>query len=345
MMKYKLLGNSGVRVSEICLGTMTFGSDTDFGCDYETSKKIFDVYVNKGGNFIDTANIYTAGNSEMITGDLVRSDRDHFVLATKYTLFDKKGDPNFSGNHRKNMMRSIEGSLKRLNTEYIDLFWVHAWDFTTHVEEVMRGLDDLVSQGKVNYIGVSDTPAWIIAKANTVSDFRGWSKFCALQIEYSLTQRTPERDLLPMAKEFDLAVTSWAPLAGGALTGKYLKNEQGRVPEHSLRRNEKSTTIAKEVVKIAEELGKSPAQVALNWNRQKEQIVIPIIGARKAEQIEDSLGCLVFTLSEEEIKRLDEVSKIELGFPHDMLASEQVKEVSFGGTHSQIENHRNIKSK
>lgn len=344
-MNYKLLGNAGVRVSEICLGTMTFGSDTDFGCDYETSKKIFDIYVNKGGNFIDTANIYTAGNSEMITGDLIRAERDHFVLATKYTLFDKKGDPNFSGNSRKNMVRSVEGSLKRLNTEYIDLFWVHAWDFTTHVDEVMRGLDDLVSQGKVNYIGVSDTPAWVVAQANTMSDFRGWSKFCALQIEYSLTQRTPERDLFPMAKEFDLAVTSWAPLAGGALTGKYLKDEKGRVPEHSLRRNEKSTAIAKEVVKIAEELGKSPAQVALNWNRQKEQIVIPIVGARKVEQIEDSLGCLDFKLSDEDIKRLDEVSKIELGFPHDMLQSDQVKEVSFGGTHSQIENHRNNKIK
>ncbi|MCW5518156.1 aldo/keto reductase [Muriicola sp. Z0-33] len=221
-MKYKLLGNSGLRVSEMALGTMTFGTDWGWGADKSESKKIFETYANSGGNFIDTANRYTEGTSERFVGEFIKEERDHFVLATKYTLFDKAGDPNFSGNHRKNLMRSVESSLERLDTDYIDLLWVHAWDFLTPVEEVMRGLNDLVSAGKVHYIGVSDTPAWIVAKANTLASHRGWSSFVALQAEYNLLQRDAERDLIPMAQSMGLALTPWAPLAGGALTGKYL---------------------------------------------------------------------------------------------------------------------------
>ncbi len=334
-MNYRLLGKSGLRVTELSLGTMTFGTEWGWGADYDTSKAIFEAYAKAGGNFIDTANRYTEGTAERWVGDFIAADRDHWVLATKYTLFDRKGDPNFSGNHRKNLMRSVHESLKRLKTDHIDLLWVHAWDNTTPVEEVMRGLDDLVSQGKVHYIGISDTPAWIVSHANTLADWRGWSRFVALQVEYSLIQRTPERDLLPMAKAFDLAVTPWAPLAGGALSGKYLKGEKGRVPENSIRINERNAQIAQVVVSIAEDLGVSPAQVALNWLLQKNQTIIPIVGARTAQQMEDSLGCLSFKLSDEAITQLSEVSKIELGFPHDFLAGAQ--NIIFGETQRQIQ--------
>lgn len=339
-MNYKLLGKSGLRVSEIALGTMTFGTEWGWGADYETSKAIFDAYANADGNFIDTANRYTEGTSEKMLGDFINTDRDHFVLATKYSLFDRKGDPNFAGNHRKNMVRSVNESLKRLKTDFIDLLWVHAWDGTTPVDEMMRGLDDLVSSGKVQYIGISDTPAWVVAQANTMADLRGWSRFVGLQVEYSLIQRTAERDLLPMAKSLDLAVTPWAPLAGGALSGKYLKGEKGRVPDNSLRINERSQKIAQAVVNVADEMGVTPAQVALNWCRQKNQVVIPIVGARSLTQIEDSLGCINFKLSNEQIVKLDEVSKFDLGFPHDFLASDNVKNILSGETWGKVENHR-----
>jgi aryl-alcohol dehydrogenase-like predicted oxidoreductase len=339
-MDYKLLGKSGLRVSEIALGTMTFGTEWGWGADYEISKSIFDAYANADGNFIDTANRYTEGSSEKMVGEFISSDRDHFVLATKYSLFDRKGDPNFAGNHRKNMVRSVNESLKRLKTDFIDLLWVHAWDGTTPVEEMMRGLDDLISSGKVQYIGISDTPAWVVAQANTLADLRGWHRFVGLQVEYSLIQRTAERDLLPMAKALDLAITPWAPLAGGALSGKYLKGEKGRVPDNSLRINERSQKIAQVVVNVADEIGATAAQVALNWTRQKNQVVIPIVGARSLTQIEDSLGCTNFELSTEHIAQLDTISKIELGFPHDFLASENVKNILSGDTWGRLENHR-----
>lgn len=324
-MRYKLLGKSGLRVSELCLGTMTFGTEWALGTDYAGSKGVFEAYVNAGGNFIDTANRYTEGTSERWLGEFTSSDRDHFVLATKYTLQDRMNDPNFSGNHRKNLMRSVRESLERLNTDHIDLLWLHMWDFTTPVDEVMRGLDDLVSRGIVHYIGISDTPAWIISQANTLAELRGWSSFVGLQIEYSLIQRTPERDLLPMAKAFGMAVTPWGALGGGALTGKYLRGEQGRVPENSARRNDRSTTIAKEVVAIAEELGVPPAQVAIAWTRQRGQLVVPIIGAKRAEQLTETLGVLSLHLTDEHIQRLDTVSAFDPGFPHDFLISDGVK--------------------
>ena len=331
-MQYKLLGNSGLRVSEIALGTMTFGTEWGWGADKDESQKIFETYANAGGNFIDTANRYTEGSSERFVGEFINEDRHHFVLATKYTLFDRMNDVNYSGNHRKNMMRSVEESLKRLNADYIDLLWVHAWDFLTPVEEVMRGLDDLVSAGKVHYVGISDTPAWIISRANTIAQFRGWTPFVGLQVEYSLLQRTPERDLIPMAKEMGLALTPWAPLAGGALTGKYLKGEEGRVREGSSRRDERSTSIVKKVVEVAEKINASPAQVALKWTMEKDYTSIPIVGGRKVAQIEDSLNATEISIPEEDIQKLDEVSKISLGFPHDFLNSKDVKQVVYGGS-------------
>jgi aryl-alcohol dehydrogenase-like predicted oxidoreductase len=339
-MKFKLLGKSGLRVSEICLGTMTFGTEWGWGADKHESKKIFEAYANAGGNFLDTANRYTEGTSEKFLGDFIANDRDHFVVATKYTLMDRDGDPNFAGNHRKNMIRSLNESLKRLNTDYIDLFWVHMWDFTTSADEVMRGLDDLIRSGKVHYIGISDTPAWVISRANMLAELRGWSQFAALQIEYSLLQRGAERDLLPMAKALDMAVTPWGVIGGGALTGKYLRGEGGRVPENSLRRNERSQEIAQEVVNIAQELEVTPTQIAINWARQRVSNVMPVIGAKRVEQLQDSLKCLDFTIPDAQMERLNEISKIELGFPHDFLSSEGVKQSAFAGTYDQIINHR-----
>jgi aryl-alcohol dehydrogenase-like predicted oxidoreductase len=335
-MNYKLLGKSGLRVSELCLGTMTFGTEWPMGADYETSKGVFDAYANAGGNFIDTANRYHEGTSEKWTGEFIKSDRDHFVLATKYTLHDRRMDPNFSGNHRKNMMRSVEASLKRLDTDVIDLFWVHAWDSTTPEDEVLRGLDDLVRQGKVHYIGISDTPAWVVSRMNMMAELKSWTQFVGLQIEYSLIQRTPERDLLPMAKALGLSITPWGAIGGGVLTGKYLKADAvGRVPDSSARRNERANKIAAEVVAISDKLGIPAAQIAINWTRQRDQSVIPIIGARRSEQLIETLGCLDNPIPAEFIAHLNAVSAVELGFPHEFLQG-YAKDIIFGGTQDMI---------
>ena len=337
-MNYRIFGKTGLRVSELCLGTMTFGTEWALGTDKEESQKIFDLFAGKGGNFLDTANRYTEGTSERWLGEFIHSDRHHFVVSTKYTLRDRSGDPNFAGNHRKNMMRSVEDSLRRLDTEFIDILWVHAWDFITPVEEVLRGLDDLVRSGKVHYIGISDTPAWVVSQANTMAELRGWTAFAGLQIEYSLLQRAPERDLLPMAKHFGMAVTPWGSIGGGALTGKYLKGETGRVIETSARRNDRANAIATLVLEQAEHLGVSPSQVAINWTRQRQPglTVIPIIGARKAAQLEDSLGCVDVQLPDETLQALDAASAIELGFPHDFLASDNIRDIVFSGVYPQI---------
>ena len=318
MMKYKLFGKSGLRVSELCFGTMTFGKEWGYGGDYDDCKAIFDTFTEAGGNFFDTANRYTEGTSERWLGEFIKSDRDRYVVATKYTLFDRKEDPNFSGNHRKNMMRSVEASLKRMDTDYIDVLWVHAWDFTTSEEEILRGLDDLIRMGKVHYIGISDTPAWLVSRMNTMADLRGWTAFVGLQLEYSLLSRTAERELLPMAKALGMTVTPWGVMGGGALTGKYLKGDTtGRVPETSLRRAERSQIITREVLRVAEALQVSPASVAINWARQRDLSVVPIVSGRHAQQLQESLQCLDYQLSDEHLAALNEVSKIELGFPHD----------------------------
>ena len=341
-MRYKILGRSGLRVSELCLGTMTFGEAWGWGAPQPESRRIFNAYAAAGGNFIDTANRYTDGQSETLVGKFIAADRDHFVLATKYTLFDRKGDPNFAGNHRKNLVRSVEGSLRRLNTDRIDLLWMHAWDGVTPVEEVMRGLDDMVRAGKVLYVGVSDTPAWVVAQANTLAVLRGWTPFVGLQIEYSLIQRAPERELLPMAQAFDLAVTPWAILARGILSGKYSQKERadkGRASQWGIL-HERSMRIAAAVADAAAGLGCSPAQVAINWIRQKPGVMVPILGARTLDQIRDNLACLEHVLPPEVAQHLDEVSRIELGFPHEFLASDGVRELIFSGTFDQIDRHR-----
>ncbi|MBE7175767.1 MAG: aldo/keto reductase [Mucilaginibacter polytrichastri] len=335
-MKYTLLGRSGLRVSELCLGTMGFGTANGWGADKETSKKIFDTYAEAGGNFLDTANFYTKGTSEKFTGEFVASERDRFVLATKYSLFENQDHPNASGNSRKNMMSSVENSLKRLNTDFIDVLYLHIWDNLTPVDEILRGLDDLVRQGKVTYIAISDTPAWVVSKANTLAEVMGWSRFIGLQIEYSLIQRTPERDLIPMAEHYGMTVLPWAPLAGGALTGKYLRGEKGRIKEESVRLNERSQKIAKEVVAIADELNVKPSSVALKWTMQQSFSCIPIVGATKPEQVAENLECVDVHLSDEQMKRLSDVSTFDLGFPAAFFEEEAVKKNLFGGFHDKI---------
>ena len=336
-MNYKLLGRSGLKVSELCLGTMGFGKEWNWGADKETSFKILETFANSGGNFIDTANRYTEGTSEKIIGEFVNSNRDNFVLATKYSLHDNLINVNASGNNRKNMMRSVEESLKRLNTNFIDLLYLHIWDNLTPMDEVLRGLDDLVRQGKVNYIGISDTPAWLVSQGQTMAELMGWSRFVALQVEYSLLQRTPERELIPMAKHYNMTVTPWAPLAGGALTGKYLVGDKGRLGAESKRLNERAVKITQEVVSIAKELNVQPSSVALKWTMQQGFSCIPIIGATKPDQFLENLKCLDVLLTDEHIKRLNEVSKIELGFPGDFFLEDGVKAVTFGGFFDRIE--------
>lgn len=335
-MRYKLLGKSGLRVSELCLGTMTFGNDWGWGAEKDESKKMFDLFVKEDGNFIDTSNNYTNGTSEKFVGEFIKSDREHFVVATKYTLTERKTDPNFGGNHRKNMMRSIEGSLQRLGTDYIDLFYLHMWDYVTPIEEVMRALDDLVRAGKVLYVGISDTPAWVVSQANAIAELRGWSRFVALQAPYSLADRALERDLIPMAKAHDMSVLAWGVLEGGELTGKY--NLPSDEPKRSSDTSEKIKKIASVLIDLAEEINHTPSQVAINWVRQQSPNMIPIIGARSEKHLKDNLGCLDFELTQEQIKRLKDSSPIDLGFPHSFLNSDHVHGLIFGETYSKVMN-------
>jgi len=343
-MRYKLLGKSGLRVSELCLGTMTFGEDWGWGASKEESRKVYDAFLEAGGNFIDTANIYTGGTSEQFLGEFMAGHRGRIVLATKYTNAAPGNDPNAAGNHRKSMMQAVEASLKRLKTDYIDLYWLHIWDQITPIEEVMRAFDDLVRQEKILYAGVSDMPAWVIAKANTLAELRGWTSFVGLQIEYSLIERTPERDLLPMAADLGLGVTAWSPLAGGVLTGKQLEAGGAKDSRQSdpsmqqfMKSNARKESVAREVVAVARESGHSPAQVALAWLRQRPQPVIPIIGARKLAQVKDNLACVGVKLIPAQIERLDAVSRIEMGFPHDFFTMDMVRSLSSGGMRDQID--------
>ncbi|MPZ05687.1 MAG: aldo/keto reductase [Nitrososphaeraceae archaeon] len=361
-MRYKLFGKSGLRVSELCLGAMTFGQDWGSmlaGAPKESAKKIFDSFVNTGGNFIDTANIYQNGTSEKYVGEFIATDRKKFVLATKYTMSTDPDDPNASGSHRKNLVQSVDASLKRLNTSYIDLLWIHVWDLMTPIEEVMRALDDLIRSGKILYVGISDTPAWIVSQANSIADLRSWSPFIGIQIMYSLIERTPERELLPMAHALDIGVTAWSPLGAGVLSGKYNKqsvsnDDKGKLqnrldvvgnPMTAIFLNERNFSIAKEVQEIAREIDRTASQVALNWvrqqNKQNKGVIIPIIGAKTEAQISDNLGCLDFELTPGQLKRLDDKTKIQLGFPHDFMSKDNLTFL-FGKSFSLIDNHRII---
>jgi len=340
---YRLLGRSGLRVSPLALGAMTFGTDWGWGADAQEARRIFDTYVDQGGNFIDTANQYTNGTSEKFVGEFAAEKRDQLVIATKYTLPLRPNDPNAGGNHRKSMVGSVEASLKRLQTDYIDLLYLHAWDFLTPVEEIMRAMDDLVRAGKLLYVGISDAPAWQVARMQTIADLRGWSPLIALQVEYNLIERTVERDLIPMAKELGLGVIPWSPLASGVLTGKYTRKDldagSGTAAAEGTRKdiaaaqgalNARGLDIADAVKSVAAELGKSPAQVALAWTLLDKTVTAPIIGARTAKQLEDNLGALSVTFTDAQKQRLDQVSAIELGFPHAMLTRPLTRAVMFG---------------
>ena len=342
-MQFRLLGNSGLRVSEAALGTMTFGDDWGWGSAKDEARKVYEAFREAGGNFIDTANLYTNGTSESFLGEFMEGHRQSIVLATKYTNAAPGLDPNAAGNQRKNMMQAVEGSLKRLRTDYIDLYWVHIWDQITPVEEVMRGLDDLVRQGKVLYAGISDAPAWWIAQANTLASLRGWSPFVGLQIEYSLIERTVERELVPMARALNIGVTAWSPLAGGVLTGKYhgqKSSEPGRMSgdmmKEFLPEQQRADRIVAALKTVSQQTNRSMAQVALAWLRYRPVPVIPIIGARKLDQLQDNLASLDLMLSGQQLKTLDEASEIELGFPYSMYAKELVRGFAYGGLRDRI---------
>lgn len=340
-MRYQLLGKSGLRVSELCLGTMTFGTAWGWGATPEESKKQFDLFAEAGGNFIDTSVNYTDGESETILGDLLKANRDYFVVATKYSLTKRDStDPNSGGNSRKNMMKSVERSLKHLQTDHIDLLYLHMWDYMTPVEEVVRGLDDLVRAGKVLYVAFSDTPAYIVAEANTRAELMGWSRFVGLQIPYSLLDRAVERDLIPMARHWEMAVLPWGLLEAGILTGKFLNKVEDatRLNPDNVKLSEKSHNVVLEVRRSAQECGRSMAQVAINWVRQQPKgQMIPILGARTAEQLADNMAALEWKLTPEQWSRLDELAKIDLGFPHGFLDNNRN---IYGATHDLIDYQR-----
>jgi aryl-alcohol dehydrogenase-like predicted oxidoreductase len=320
-MDYRLLGPSGLRVSEIVLGAMTFGHPGGLGPDAAESRRIFDAYTGAGGNAIDTAINYSAGHSEAIVGDLVAGDRERFVVATKYTVTRNPADPNGAGNHRKNLVHSLETSLGRMKTDYVDLYWVHIWDPNTPIDETMRALDDVVRSGKALYVGISDAPAWVIARGQTLAELRGWSPCVALQLPYSLVQREIERDLLPVADAFGLSVVAWSPLAGGILSGKYGGAESPTGTRHAgADISDRDLRIAREVQTVAAELGVTPSQVAIAWTMARSDTILPIVGARNLDQFEDNLGALAVDLPDGVLERLDDVSAIALGFPHDFMA-------------------------
>ncbi|MGA6986134.1 MAG: aldo/keto reductase [Terriglobales bacterium] len=341
-MNYRLFGNSGLRVSEVSLGTMTFGEDWGWGTAKDEARKIYDAYREAGGNFVDTANLYTNGTSETLVGEFIRDHRQSVVLATKYTNAMAGNDPNAAGNHRKSMVQALEASLRRLKTDYIDLYWLHIWDQMTPVEEVMRAFDDLVRQGKILYIGVSDAPAWWIAQANTLAELRGWTPFIGLQIEYSLAERTVERELIPMGKAFKLGLVAWSPLAGGLLSGKYHSGGAADARYSSdmakafMRTGERPDRIVAALNKVSQQVGRSSAQVALAWLRYRDIPVIPIVGARRVSQLQDNLASLELDLSPEQVSTLDKASAIEMGFPHDFYENETVKTVAYGGLRNKI---------
>lgn len=340
---YKLLGRSGLRVSPLSLGTMTFGSEWGWGADGDEARRIFDLYVDRGGNFIDTSVNYTDGGAERLLGTYIGGKRERIVLATKFTMAREPGNPNSGGNHRLNIVLSVEQSLSQLGTDRIDLLYVHAWDMTTRPDEVMRALDDLVRSGKVLYLGICNTPAWLVAQMQTLADIRGWSPFVALQIEYSLVERTVEHELLPMAAALGLGVLPWSPLGGGVLTGKYslVDVEDSREAAVSASRkgviassghlNERAIEIAQEVKAVAEEAGTTPSRVALAWTLANPTVVSPIVGARTLAQAEDNLGALDLVLTPEQVARLDRVSAPGQIFPGRFTQRPLVQQLIFGG--------------
>ncbi|RYZ44058.1 MAG: aldo/keto reductase [Myxococcaceae bacterium] len=323
---YVTLGRSGLRVSPLCLGAMTFGEDLGWGTSVEESQHIIDRFIELGGNFIDTANFYTKSHSEKIIGDHVgrhAARRERLVIATKFSGNLYPGDPNGGGSGRKSIISACENSLRRLQTDYIDLYWLHNWDVHTPIDETMAALEDLVRAGKVRYLGVSDTPAWKIVEANVTARFRGWSSFIGLQIEYSLLERSVEQELVPMALEHGLGITPWSPLKSGILSGKYTRANAGKVKadrggfvEPFL--NEKTYAVVDALEAIAKAHESTAARVALSWVQSQPGVGSTIIGARRLAQLEDNVKAVDVKLTAEERGRLDALTKPTFGFPQSM---------------------------
>jgi aryl-alcohol dehydrogenase-like predicted oxidoreductase len=330
---YRLLGRSGLRVSPLALGTMSFGVTQSWGAPEAEARNIVDAYAERGGNHLDTANFYAGGESERVVGRIVDGRRSRFVIATKYSLTTAPGDPNASGNHRKSMVQAVEDSLRRLDTHFIDLLYLHMWDGVTPVDEILRGFDDLVRAGKILYAGLSDTPAWQASRMQAIADLRGWTRFAALQLPYNLTERTVERELLPMAHEMGIGVLPWSPLAGGVLSGKYRAQDLGSMVDRSKldsrkdinlatgRLSERNLALADAVVEVARQMDRSPSQVALAWTLLHPAVTSPILGVRTLAQLQDNLDALALQFTPEQRQQLDAVSRIEPGFPHSLLDS------------------------
>jgi aryl-alcohol dehydrogenase-like predicted oxidoreductase len=342
LMRYRIFGeHTGLRVSELVLGTGLFGTRWGYGAEPGEARRMFDGYLEAGGNFIDTSDSYQFGESESLLGEFIRADRDDLVIATKFTQgADPKGSLSVTGNSRKAMIRSLEQSLKRLGTDRIDLYWVHVPDAVTPIDEIARGFEDLVSAGKIVYAGLSDFPAWRTSAASLLTELRGWAPIVAQQIEYSLVERTPERELLPMAAAHGLATVAWSPLGGGVLTGKYRKGETGRQtglggrlfhPEDTSQK----TAIIDTLEAVAEEIGSTASRVAIAWVSGKG--ALPIIGPRTRAQLDDNLAAVDVSLSEDQMRRLDQVSAIPLGFPHDMLAIPAYQDRIMGGKRALVD--------
>jgi aryl-alcohol dehydrogenase-like predicted oxidoreductase len=330
-MEIRILGPSGLRVSRLCLGTATFGN-RDWGSDEAESARVLGRYLERGGNFLDTANKYADGASEQVLGRLLRGRRDRVVLASKYSATMDDEDANSAGNHRKNLVRSLRDSLRRLQTEYLDLLWVHAWDGVTGIEDLMRALDDLVRAGTVLSVGISNAPAWMIGWANAVASLRGWSPFAAVQNEYNLLQRGAERELLPMTQYFGLGYLAWAPIAQGRLTGKYAPggSVRRRLSPDEARMSPAQEQIVAETLTVAKELGSSPATVALRWILEHRPEIIPVIGARSDEQFTANLACLDLPMTADQVARLTAASAIDPGSPATFLRGAPGRDFMWG---------------
>ena len=325
-----LFGSTGMAVSEVCLGTGTFG-EPRWGADAGESSRIFHRYLESGGRFIDTANTYSEGAAEELLGQFAAGRRDELVIGSKYTAITRAGDHTSGGNHRKSLRQSLETTLRRLATDYVDIYWVHAWDRVTPLDELMRALDDAVTAGKILYVGVSNTPAWAIARATTVAELKGWSPFAAVQTEYSLATRTAEHELVPMAKALDLAVLAWSPLSGGLLAGGYTRTSPPTGKRHDPRSiPDRRLQVAGVVREVADDIGRTSADVALAWLRQRRQPIIPILGARTADQLSQNLDALTVSLDDATIARLDAATAPPLIMPDEFLLTEGAFEF-FGG--------------
>ncbi len=340
-MRYKVLGGSGLRVSELCLGTMPFGEEFGIGVPATEARRVYDEFRAAGGNFIDTANIYNRGSSELILSDFIREDRDQLVLASKFALSTNPADVNAGGSHRKNLVQALEASLRRLRTDYLDVYWVHGWDRHTDLAALMRALDDQVRAGKILHVAFSNAPAWVVAMANTLATERGLTPFCALQLHYNLLERSIETDFLPLAAALNVAITAWSPLAGGLLTGKYTRSgATGRLTGVRGTRTltPRNQELASAFVQIAGRIDCQPAALALAWLMQRGRgDVMPIIGARTVEQLRENLACTDLHLNTELLNELDQLAPPAVAYPASLLYGEFFQNMMYGTVRQQID--------